>query len=98
MINNLDNVDQADPDWGEIIDKTKEFNINHHLIYLINTVLSTYIKLLSICLVSSDDREFAKLINEQYTAAQAHHFIWIEREIHLKNVLITVKLLTINKI
>ena len=39
------------------------------------TTRATYIKLLSICFVSSDDREFAKLIKEQYTAAHAHHFI-----------------------
>lgn len=31
-------------------------------------------KLLSICLVSSDVLALAKLIKEQYTAAQAHHF------------------------
>lgn len=35
---------------------------------------TTYIKLLSICLVSSDVLALAKLMNEQYTAAQAHHF------------------------
>lgn len=35
---------------------------------------TTYIKLLSICFVSSDVLALAKLMNEQYTAAQAHHF------------------------
>ncbi len=33
-------------------------------------------KLLSICFVSSEDLEFAKLMNEQQTAAHAHHFIY----------------------
>ena len=35
---------------------------------------STYMKLLSVCLVSSDALELAKLMKEQYTAHQAHHF------------------------
>ena len=32
-------------------------------------------KLLIICLESSEDRLLAKQMNAQYTAAQAHHFI-----------------------
>lgn len=39
-----------------------------------HVVLYTYMKLLIICLVSSELREFAKLMKEQYTAIQAHHF------------------------
>lgn len=33
-------------------------------------------KLLRICFVSSFARELAKLMNEQYNAAQAHHLSW----------------------
>jgi len=33
----------------------------------------TYRKLLNICLVSSDERELEKVMNEQYTAAHAAH-------------------------
>lgn len=40
----------------------------------------TYIKLLNICFVSSEVREFAKLIKEQYTAAQAHHFNYKKKD------------------
>jgi hypothetical protein len=36
-----------------------------------------YMKLLRICLVSSLILELAKLMQEQYRAAQAHHFNWI---------------------
>lgn len=35
-----------------------------------------YMKLLRICLVSSLILELAKLMQEQYRAAQAHHFNW----------------------
>ena len=41
-----------------------------------NFKLHTYKKLLNICRASSDAREFAKLMNEQYTAAHAAHFIY----------------------
>jgi len=34
----------------------------------------TYMKLLRICFVSSFVHELAKLMNEQYSATQAHHF------------------------
>ena len=37
-------------------------------------ICSTHIKLLIICLVSSELRELAKLMKEQYTAIHAHHF------------------------
>lgn len=43
---------------------------------------TTYIKLLSICLVSSEVLALAKLMKEQYTAAQAHHFNLKENCIH----------------
>lgn len=33
-------------------------------------------KLLRTCFVSSFARELAKLMKEQYSAAQAHHFSW----------------------
>lgn len=36
----------------------------------------TYRKLLNICLASSDALAFAKLMKEQYTAAQAAHLIY----------------------
>jgi len=36
----------------------------------------SYMKLLKTCLLSSDDREFPKLISEQNTALHAHHLIW----------------------
>ena len=41
------------------------------VIKVINKI--TYIKLLNICLVSSDDLEFANEMNAQYTAAHAAH-------------------------
>lgn len=45
-----------------------------HINYYYYSPATTYIKLLSICFVSSDVLALAKLMNEQYTAAQAHHF------------------------
>ena len=41
------------------------------------TALTDNKKLLNICRASSDAREFAKLMKEQYTAAHAAHFIRI---------------------
>lgn len=52
--------------------------------YDITTAEIDNIKLLSVCLVSSDALEFAKLMKEQYTAHQAHHFSFIIRPHILK--------------
>ena len=54
-------------DWLKILKILECFPYNFNL--------HTYKKLLNICRASSDAREFAKLMNEQYTAAHAAHFI-----------------------
>lgn len=47
--------------------------------------MTTHKKLLNICLVSSDEREFENIMNEQYTAAQAAHLSWeISKDIIFK--------------
>lgn len=47
----------------------------------VTRINTTNMKLLIICLVSSELREFAKLMNEQYTAIHAHH-LSCQKKIH----------------
>uniref|UniRef100_A0A182MTL5 Uncharacterized protein n=1 Tax=Anopheles culicifacies TaxID=139723 RepID=A0A182MTL5_9DIPT len=54
--------------------------------YDITTALTLSMNEDSTCLASSEIRELAKLIQEQYSASQAHHFSFIIKP-HIENII-----------